>query len=473
MSGDAKSTDWTANAVIATLAVACALGFAHFASTIPLHVSDDPNEGWNAYHAAALAAGAPLYPQPPSFFVNNYPPLFFYLEAFAGGLAGDYIIAGRVISLIALTISAIGIGIVVRELGAKRLEAVFAALFFVAWLLLFSDYVAMNDPQLVGHALDLCACALVIKAPRSLATLFAAAALLSAAFFFKHNLIVMPLALVLWLAIYERRSAFVMAGSGLAFLAVGLIAFRLAYGLDLIAALNSGRLYSIKTLSASLLAWLPWAALPLVASNVVLVQARKDKHAMFCGIYLLIATAIGVAFLGGAGVDVNALFDADIALALTAGLALAKVSERARLWRLATLAAWSIPLAAGVALAFQSDWITRDFWIHPSADEVKTAEADIVFLRAREGSAICEQLALCYWAGKPQAVDVFNLGQQFATGKRGDNELAFAIEQRRFSTIQFDALAPFPLSLSVKRMLDENYRVDHFDDSGVFLVPKA
>ena len=60
------------------------------------------NEGWNAYHADAAMRGAQLYPPPDGLVANNYPPLSFYIIGAIGRLIGDPILAGRLLSLVAV-----------------------------------------------------------------------------------------------------------------------------------------------------------------------------------------------------------------------------------------------------------------------------------------------------------------------------------------------------------------------------------
>ena len=85
-------------AILAAVAAAgCALGLWRVIAALCLSVPLDPNEGWNAYHAAAAIAGAPLYPGTDRFMVNNYPPLSFYAVGWLGWIVGDAIVAGRLV----------------------------------------------------------------------------------------------------------------------------------------------------------------------------------------------------------------------------------------------------------------------------------------------------------------------------------------------------------------------------------------
>ena len=48
-------------------------------------------------------------------------------------------------------------------MGCRALHAAFASLLFMAWLIVGSDYVGMNDPQMLGHALEIAALLLVLR----------------------------------------------------------------------------------------------------------------------------------------------------------------------------------------------------------------------------------------------------------------------------------------------------------------------
>jgi hypothetical protein len=191
----------------------------------------------------------------------------------------------------------------------------------------------------------------------------------------------------------------------------------------------------------------------------------------------LVGVATGVAFLGGAGVDVNAMFDADIAVALGAGMAVERIVVFPGLKFAYAQAALAtvvlLPLALGLFPAFDSARLDADFWLHPMRDETELAGRDIAWLQVRKGPAICEMLSLCYWAGKPEAVDVFNLDQQFLTGARETEAFVAMLKAKRFAGIQFDSLSPFPFPTSVELTIRDDYRIDRSNDDGVFLVPAS
>ena len=116
----ALNDDFIVWLVTVLVALMCVPPFIRIVLTIPLHVSLNYNEGWNAYHALEVMRGSPLYPAAPHFFFNNYPPLSFYLMAGATRLVGDPIVAGRWTSLVAFMAWVVLVGASARRLGCRR-----------------------------------------------------------------------------------------------------------------------------------------------------------------------------------------------------------------------------------------------------------------------------------------------------------------------------------------------------------------
>jgi Dolichyl-phosphate-mannose-protein mannosyltransferase len=452
------------------LALFCTLGLVRAAFVAGLHVPLDPNEGWNAYHTMHAMAGSALYPPAGSFLFNNYPPLSFYIVGVLSSAIGDNIVAGRVLSFLATLCVAAEIYVCARRMQADIWAALFAALLFVAGLLAFTDYMGMDDPQLLGHAVALAGLVLLLKEPGTTRSIAGAALLMTVAFFIKHNLVALPATLAVWLLIFDRRKAAFFAVCGVLFALIGLIAFRLIYEIDLLGQLNSPRLYSVSTLTTAVGNWLVWADVSLLGLAALVVYRRDNKFVVFCAIYAFLAILTGVAFAGGAGVDMNIWFDAAIALALGTALTFDRLMSG---WLRAVAAiVYVLPIAAGLALGWDASWLERDHWLHPMSEEAAAAQVDIAFLKARHGPALCEMLSLCYWAGKVEEADVFNLGQAYATHARRDNELTDRIGTRRYAVVEFDSLDNFALTPRVKQALLHAYRIDHADDEGVFLVPR-
>ena len=258
-----------------------------------------------------------------------------------------------------------------------------------------------------------------------------------------------------------------LAGYGILFLGIGLALFRLTYGVSLLSVMVTARLYSVDAMVSGLAGWLRFAGAPIVGFGVLAWLAPRDPAVRLAALYAVIATVIGSYFLGGAGVDPNVLFEADIALSLAAGLLLQRLAG----WRAAAAAmVLAAPLLAFAAT--NRDW--QAAYLDPSAlrAEAAVARSDIAFMAAQKGPGLCEMLSFCYWAGKPPAVDEFNVGQQFETGARSDRSIVSAVERKRFAVIQFDPGEPYALGENVYTALMGAYRLHHTDDFGSFYVPR-
>jgi hypothetical protein len=412
---------------------------------IPVLTPLDPNEGWNAAHALTLAARHALYPPPQSLMVNNYPPLSFYLIGAMVRHGGDAIVIGRWISLFSFFCVGGGIAAVLRRMECDTPAAAFGALFFAAVLLIASDYVGMDDPQLLGHAVQIAALLLLLRGGS-----LPAALLFAVSLFIKHNLLAMPLASAAWLVWQDRRAGLTFLLWGMAFVLSGLVIFQLSFSASLLEQLTSPRLSSLANLTAAA-THLWWAVLPAAA----MIWLWPDRSSVYCGLYAITSLLLGLIFAAGDGVDANVFFDLAIALALGLGLTV----ERSR-W---PVAAAALPLVVFLAFNFHDNnfFFTRDFRAQSARD--------IAFLKAQPGPVLCDQLSLCLWAGKGAELDVFNVGEQIKTGNRDPLALVHMIAAHQFAVLQLqdlDALGP-----QAGAAIRKYYRSDHTDDNGNFLVP--
>ena len=441
------------------LLLASIVGIVRVAATLGLHISFDYNEGWNAYHAMEAMSGQSPYPPPSSFMSNNYPPISFYIVGIIGRILGDNIVAGRVVSLAAFIATAWGIFAQARVLGADCPSAVFGAAFYMTVLLFDYNYVGMNDPQLLGQAFGMWGLyfsTLPRRAPHVAALLFAVA------FFTKDNLIVQPVAALLWLLAVDRRAAVKLAGYGIAAGLAGILIFNFTYGQSLFEVLASPRVYSVTRAIARFGGFLETAFIPIAASTVLFARVPIDRSWRFCIIYLALSLGAGFVFLGGAGTAGNLLFDAVIALALAAALGLKNTNSRAPLFG----ACFFVPAMA--IIAFHA--VTGSFYPRYWGDGAKlsvTARA-IAAIHYQPGPVACDTLALCYWAGKPAEIDFFAMRQAIASGARSPRALAHALANRRYTLIVADMNKAFAGSPEILDALHANYYAGFSPSLGIF-----
>ena len=141
--------------------------------------------------------------------------------------------------------------------------------------------------------------------------------------------------------------------------------------------------------------------MPLCGALLLFLIGRRDRYAVFAVMYAAIATIGGLVFSSGAGVDANAMFDADIALVLCAGLLLDRLEYQPS----GVVAAFLYIAPLAILLKGSApDWTRGDYWLHPLAEDRLTAAAAIGSLRTAPDPVICEMLSLCYWAGREAQV---------------------------------------------------------------------
>jgi hypothetical protein len=419
------------------LAAACAVGVLRILLTIGLPVLYGSDEGWSAYHQLEAVTGLNPYPRHDSLMYNVYPPLGFYIYGVFGQLTGDFIATGRLTSLVAFLLTTGCVGLVARTMGCSRMQALFASLVYAAVLLFDHDYIGTNTPHAVSQAFAVAGLLLCLHKRRRDLSLVVAALLFVAAFGVKHNMVVIPLAATLWLALHDRRGAAVLAASAIVIGLAGLVLFQGVYGVPLWSVLNSGRVWLLSNSLHSIAGRLPTMLLPIGASIELWRRFPQDRYVRFGAIYLLLACAFAVYFLGGSGTGGNQLFDIELALALNAGLGLSRLSRQGR-YQKAYALCFFLPALVIVAFTGATGRFPR-YWLDRQAPAVVAAQSDIRFLKAHPGPALCRQLALCFWAGKTNPADLWNVEQSVVTGRRDGHELKEALDRRDYAVLQLCA----------------------------------
>jgi len=474
IAGPARRDASTGTFPLALLVLAAALALVHLALPLASLVRLVPlnyNEGWNAYHAEAVFSERPLYPGSGALFPNNYPPLSFALIASLARALGDPILVGRLLSLAAVLAIAAEIGwLARRESGSARIGA-FAGLAFVAILgAAFGEYVGMNDPQLMAHALLLGGLVLIARG-RSAPRLWGAALLMVLGGLVKHNLVALPLAVTLWLFGRDRQAfeRWLLAAAGVGLGALALLG--LGFGAAFFESLTGPREISLLRAAETSAEYLGRLSAPLAVALLALREAWRDRDARLLVLYAALSLALGVAFSVGEGVSYNVYFDLAIALVLLGGFLLARVPEtfRARALGLALLigpllgAPYALlGLGPGLELLARLDDATR---------------RDVDYLSASGEPVLCETLALCFWAGKPPSVDLFNSRQAFRAGLADEEQLLGRIARGEFAVVQLASLTRERDDERVSRQLtgelERHYVVDRVSANGVFLRPRA
>ncbi len=439
---------WGASAALALVAL---LLLVRNILAIPAHVPLDPNEGWNAAHALAAMAGHGLYPPPQALMVNNYPPLSFYLIGAFARHGGDVLIAGRWVALAAFLATGAGIAAALRRMDCRPRAILLGALFFAALLLITSDYVGMDDPQLLGHAMQLGALLLLLR-DRS----FASALLFALSLFIKHNLLGdaaggRPVAA--GAGPPRGRCAFLLWW--LAFALSGLVLFpaRLRHQPDRAAGVTSPVLAGQSGRSGHT------SVVGRAACCCAMAGVWPDRYSLFCLVLRRRRAAARAWSLPPATASTPT---PSSILASPCRWALGLVVERGR-WPILA-AASALPLLMFLAVNFHG----QQFLLHP-AFRANLSPRHRLFEKPHR-------------PGLVRPAFTVPLGRQRRGGGclqcgRGDQGAASAIRRRwrrmiadhRFATLQLIDMDG--LGADVRHAIEKNYRADHSDDNGSFLVP--
>mgnify|MGYP003362620380 CR=1 FL=1 len=391
---------------------------------ISSQISLSNNEGWNAY-LSQRAMGmdpAPLYPPAGQMIFNNYPPSSFYVVGLLGWLLGDMIVAGRIISLLALLFCAWAVGRVVWVIGGTRAGSWFAGLLVIIYSAVFySDYVGMDDPQWLGQAIVMLGLLLLVdRAPdpaRSPAwRTFGAGCLMVAGLTFKHNILALPAAVLVWLVLTNWRRAVVwLAGCLLALCVLGGL-FYACFGPDFVHGV-----FGHKRIMRGMLKGLGnvLGLSGMMVSGLCLRRMRlAHGYGLLMGVYLLLAVASAIVQRMGMGVSHNACFEALIAAAMCAGLAVSYLLRAGACGRLPIRAALAGMVGLNLLPIIASMPTYVPYLYHTSAVDIAAHQGawhdTITAVHAMDGDVACQTLALCYWAGKPAVIDFFNYSQHVA-----------------------------------------------------------
>lgn len=421
-------------------------------NTIAVRAPLDPNEGWNAYHVWALSRGGPLYPSADALFVNNYPPLSFYVLRGVSAFGVDPIAAGRAVSLASLVLCAVLAVATLRRLGAAASAAWLGGAVTLASFFLYTHYAGICDPQLLAHAVAMLALYLGLRRTPTRLSAYGSGGLFALSLFVKHNIVAVPFAFGAWL-LYRRARHAASWWLGLASVSVALAAVCVAfYGAPFIHGLLASREFVAMDVFRSAGSWSAKLA-PLVVLTAVGARG-SDEGRLFAWLGAC-AFVVGAVAQGGAGVDSNALFECLLILALAAAFAAHRARGPAKA---VALAASLLPFVYGAIRHSKAEWLDAHYWLTPRQAEARAAQVEIEQLRSLAGSAICTELALCFWAGKPDPVDAFNLGQQLAKRARSAEDTYASLARRADAAIQLRDGGPSLLGADVRAW---GYELDH------------
>jgi hypothetical protein len=440
--GEMAGGTWLSSVVICLMAATMLALFIFPLRRTFANVEVNYNEGWNAYRAAMVASGTPLYATPPHGFGTGtaYPPLSFHLVSLLG-TASTYTVVGRLVSVISLLGAGVFVGLIVRRGGGSWQIAVFSFLLYeIAIALLRPDRIGMYDPQLLGEALSTAGLYFYTRNPESKRLLCVSALLFCIAGFTKHNLIAFPAAVAFDLLFRSRKALATWAGAMLVSAGILTAMTFLIDGRYFLVHLlgGGGRTYSY---------WIGWSqfhhyaekfqGLLLIGTawSICSFRSRTLFASAFVATHLL-----GFLLAGGSGVDLNIFFNALAATVITCGLALADVSQALAGSRPSVFNSTTALMFAfffiGI-MTFVPGQLRRDrenLRVLPIQE--KEFSSAVEFVKARPGPALCESHLLCFEAGKPFEYEPYSVRDLVRTGRLNEEEVLQLLRTNHFQTVE-------------------------------------
>jgi hypothetical protein len=397
-------------------------------------------EGWNVYVADAAMQHRALYPAKDSSPAVNYPLLSFYLVGYVSHFVGDYLFAGRLISLVALLISCVLVGVIVRKLTGGWGPAVFAGVFCLGLFCARTpNYVGADDPQMLAHPFFLFGLWLYLLAPPSTMRIAGITSLFILGGNIKHNLLPAPISVLSDLFTTSLSKAVRFMVFGVLFLALSIIVAMLEGGPSFVHDLLAPQPFSFEKLRNTFFGFYPALGLPLAVSAFWSIGQFQNRQARVISFYFFSSLLIGMLFGGGSGVNANTFFENLFAMSIIMGACLdslwkapiPSLGEGGR-WRFLVPAL----LYSCVVFTFVPWSVDIPRMLSEFPKRQKVFQAQVSFLAAQPGPALCESLLLCYDAGKPHILNPFGVAVRARLGKGNNNELVNQIAERKYGAIQ-------------------------------------
>ncbi len=381
------------------------------------------NEGWNAYRAAMVASGIPLYGAPPHGFGTGtaYPPVSFHLIGWLG-TPSTFTATGRWVSLISLMVTGVFVLLIVRRAGGSRQTAVFSFLLYVIGIASVAGlYFYFRNPDSNRH-------------------LFVSALLFCLAGFTKPNLLAFPVAVAIDLLLRSRRAFVTWAGAMVVSAGLLMATTLLIDGHYFLVHLmgGGGRAYSY---------WMGWSGYHkyvekfqtmLVIGAAWSICAFRSRRVVVSAFVLSHILAFLLA--GGSGVDLNIFFNAMTATAIACCIALSDITFAIAGQRPAVLnstAALMFGLLFISIMTFVPGQLRRDReMIRGLPAHESEFNSAVDFMKTRPGPALCESLLLCYEAGKPFEYEPYSVRDLLRTGRLHEDEVLQLLRTNHFQTVQ-------------------------------------
>jgi hypothetical protein len=440
------------------------------------------NEGWNAYHQLTAAHFGNIYAASSPYVFTNYTPVSFYLVGLMARNS-DYIMTGRMLSIFSFLSIIITVGYIARRLGASLAEALFGSSLCIGILGAYhAADIGIDDPQLLGSAIDLLAMAMYVTWRPIVGARILILGCLAIAGLVKQATLAVPIAIAADLIVSERRRGILFLAEGVALLILSVVALICLFGSPAITQIVAPREYNLHRAATKTISYLSGGNVLLPIEVLFLIIYRGSRANRFMLIYLSSCFSIGALLIGGAGTESNMFVDLAISSSIAAPVILRTMREELHLTG-PIIASFFMLCIYGPALripyAFEQ---LRDGLAGSLNAKARIFHQDLRFMALHPGDAICDSPALCFRARRKFMLDAFNASQAIRLGRRDPGWLFQRIESREFVIIQLSTLelsdpdGEFSfgkhLEQKFRLLLNSNYQMVRNSGRRVFYVPR-
>jgi len=398
------------------------------------------NEGWNVYNTQAAMQHLSLYYPKYGWTTVNYPFLSFYIVGYVSRFIGDYLLTGRLLSLVALLVSCVLVGLIVKKLTGGWGPAVFGGVFCLGLICArMPNYVGVDDPQMFAHPFFLFGLWVYLQAVPSTLRIAGITSLFVLGGNIKHNLLPVPISVLLDLFITSSSRALRFIVFGVLFLALSIVVNIWLGGPFFISHLLTSRAYSLVKLRQDFFSFYSPLGQPLAISAFWSIWQFQNRQAPVISFYFFSSLLIGAAFAGGSGVNANTFLDNLFAISIIMGACLDLLWKapipsfgKGGRWRFLV----PVLLYSTVVTTFVPRGVNVRRYLSQLPEWQRLYDAEVSFLVAQPGPAICESLVLCYDAGKPFIFDPFNSMRLVQLGKLDSNEIVKQMAEKKYGAIQ-------------------------------------
>jgi hypothetical protein len=441
-SADKPTRLWTAVILLMGLCVIMTAWFPLLSLTsLP---SENYNEGWNAYRQWMTVEGQPLYGSHSALWTTNYPFLSFHIVGLLGAAKENMVLVGRIVSFASLVATSVLIGAIVRGATGSNSGALYAGLCLFSWLAAFNGAGrASNDPELLSVAITTFGLFAYLKDPRAIVWSALSAAAFAVSFFTKHDLVAFPLSVGVHLLMTRNWPSFVtFCTAGL--VAAGLL-LALSFHLDgpyFFADLLQPRAYMLENLREQTFHYLLHFLVPLIFAVVFLWRDRATPCRSLLFTLLISTNLAAIYFSGGDGVGSNIFYAPLMADLISFVIAVCwlerKVLKEPRAWRSFRTALTVSTMVGVLMVPFQLYLDILGELRMPAT--TKAAQQAIALLGSTHGPAMCEDMLLCYNAGKPIDYDPYYVKDQILIGRLQESSILAMLIAHHYAAIQINGV---------------------------------